>query len=85
MYLVALDLYQQEQEPTGWAYTLADIARCQQALGHLVERDDALRQALIMAQRSNAPGVVGYVVNVLVEITGSEAQAQAWLAAHCGD
>ncbi|MEN9985410.1 MAG: hypothetical protein RI925_912 [Pseudomonadota bacterium] len=85
MYLTAVDLYQQAQEPAGWAYTLADIARCQQALGHSVERDDALLKALSMAERSNMPNVVGYVRNVLRDITGSEAQAQAWLAAHCGD
>ncbi|MCK6435599.1 tetratricopeptide repeat protein [Rivihabitans pingtungensis] len=81
-YLGALDLYQQEQEPAGWAYTLADIARCQQALGHPVERDDALRQAVSMVQQSNTPYVVAYVRDALLEITGSEAQAQAWLAAH---
>ncbi|AQR64423.1 hypothetical protein BXU06_04630 [Aquaspirillum sp. LM1] len=82
MYLDALALYQQEQTPAGWAKTLAEIARCQQALAHPEERDDALLKALSMAERSNTPNVVGYVRDVLREITGGEAQAQAWLAAH---
>ena len=81
-YLAALDLYRQLEEPVGWAHSFAEIARCQQALGHPVKRDDALQQALIMAQRSNTPSVMAYVCDVLLEITGSEAQAQAWLAAH---
>lgn len=81
-YMKALDLYCQLQEPVGWACVLAAIALCQHALEHLVERDDALRKAWIMAPRSNTPGVVAYVRDALLEITGSEAQAQAWLAAH---
>lgn len=81
-YLAALDLYSQLQEPVGWACVLAEIALCQQALGHPVERDDALRQAVSMVQQSNTPYVVAYVRDALLEITGSEAQAQAWLAAH---
>lgn len=82
MYLDAQGLYQQGQAPAGWACSLAEIARCQQALGHLVERDDALLKALSMAEQSNTPGVVAYVRDALLEITGSEAQAQVWLAAH---
>ena len=82
MYLTALDVYQREQEPTGWAYALAEVARCQQALERATERDEALRQALMMAQRSNTPNVVAYVLKALLEITGGEAQAQAWLTTH---
>jgi len=81
-YLAALDFYRQEQEPVGWARVLAEIALCQQALGHPVERDDALRQAVSMVQQSNTPYVVAYVRDVLLEITGGEAQAKAWLATH---
>ena len=84
LYLRALALYQREQEPMGTAYTLAELARCQHARDDPAGRDLALRAAFAAAATANVESVLGYVVGVLKEVTGSEAEAREWLERHLG-
>ncbi|MEB4591359.1 hypothetical protein VSS37_10245, partial [Candidatus Thiothrix sp. Deng01] len=82
VYAQALPLYQAEQDPTGLAYTLAEIIRCQQRLGHLEELEQLAVAALQAASASNTPPVVQYVLRALYEACDEdEAKLQAFLTA----
>jgi tetratricopeptide (TPR) repeat protein len=72
-YAAALALYRSEQNPVGLAYTLAEIARCAQAGQRGEERDQAMREALMWAERSQLPPVLEYVTQVLFAIGGDDA------------
>jgi predicted alpha/beta hydrolase family esterase len=78
-YHSALRWYAQQQAPIGEAYTYAEIARCNHALAQKDARDLALKKALVAARTSNTESVMRYVRDVLMEITGSNDAAQAWL------
>ncbi|BBU33392.1 hypothetical protein BTHE68_71260 (plasmid) [Burkholderia sp. THE68] len=78
-YHSALRWYAQQQDPMGQAYTYAEVARCNHALGQKHKQDVALKKALVTAQALHIESVMRYVIAALVEITGSEDAAQAWL------
>ncbi len=79
----ALTLYSVEQEPMGTAYTWAEVARCHHARTDNDARDKALLAA-IRASMTIDGYVQGYVISVLIEITGSKEGAQSWLERFAG-
>jgi tetratricopeptide (TPR) repeat protein len=76
----ALSFYLREQEPMGMANTFAELARCRHSLQDLVKRDEALERALEWAKRSGSEQVGQYIMEVLVEVTGGQEKAKAWVA-----
>lgn len=82
IYERALGLYTAEQEPMGTAYVLAEIGRCLHAAGREADRDQALVNGLTAARASNVDSVTGYVMGVVVEVTGGPEAARAWAERH---
>lgn len=82
VYRQALTLYAREQEPVGRAYTCAELARCAHRQSDLEERDTYLKNGLENAVASGVDSVRRYVMAALVEVTGGEEEARAWLEKH---
>lgn len=66
-YEEALPLYRSEQEPMGWAYTLAEIIRCCHGLKTLDRLADLTKEALTQAKASGVESVTDYVLEALLE------------------
>jgi len=81
-YKVALALYAIEQEPMGTAYTWAGVARCYHVANSESARDQALLDAFAASEASGIESLTGYIFSVLVEITGSQEAALAWIECH---